>query len=75
MSSDRPTVDEAVKLRDHIRHYGQWASEDDYMILKDFGQWFTEQADAGDVILSDWTPVGKSPPARELLMRLDRGEE
>lgn len=56
MPSDRPTEAEAIKLRDHIRFYGQDCNESEYLALKEFGQWFAEQADATDVVLSDWTP-------------------
>lgn len=62
MPSERPSVAEAEKLRDHIIFYGAFLNQHDYRVLKLFGMWFAENTGAGgEVILSDWTPKKRRP--------------
>lgn len=45
------------ELRDLIREYGVGVNPQQYKIIYDFGIWYADKVDAGEVVLSDWTPL------------------
>lgn len=45
------------ELRDLIREYGVGVNPQQYEIIYDFGIWYADKVDAGEVVLSDWTPL------------------
>lgn len=54
---NKPTEREARMVRWYIKIHGYGLCEHEYKVLMDFGQWFAGEANADDVILSDWTPL------------------
>lgn len=48
---------DAQELRDLIKQYGAEIDDAAYQLVYNFGIWYADKQDAGDVILSDWTPI------------------
>lgn len=46
-----------AELRDLIREYGSTIDFEKYEAIYSFGIWYADKRGAGDVVLSDWTPL------------------